>query len=226
MTTKKKVKKVTKKTKTKTKAKKKKVAKFSVKKNYLMMVLDESGSMATIKPQAISAFNEQIKSVKDSRGKLEVCVSLVKFSDQTHTVFKNVDLKKVEALTEETYSPNGFTAMYDGVGRAFEILNSQPDINDPDVTVLVLQAQATGRWTFTYAGANQDLAQVAASLNIPVGNVTAFQATPQGMTSNNVLRSQSSKALYSSYTAGDTLSVQNFYSQTDKEDEKEKSSTT
>jgi hypothetical protein len=236
MTVKKKKKVATKKTVLKKTKKKTKVkAKLKIKKNYLMMVLDESGSMAGIKPQAISAFNEQVATARESKGKLEVAVSLVKFSDETKVVFNNVNINKVEDLNEETYTPNGFTAMYDGVGKAFEILNAQPDINDPNVTVLVLvisdglenasklynsskvadlvkQSQATGRWTFTYAGANQDLTQVAASLNIPLGNVTSFQASAAGMSANNVLRSNSSRRLYKGYTTCDTLSVQNFYS--------------
>lgn len=208
--------------------------KQKVRKNYLMMVLDESSSMSSIKPQAISAFNEQIQTVKNAKGKMDVSVNLVKFANEVTSVFCNEKIENVRNLTDNSFQPNGCTAMYDGVGRAIEMLKAQPDINDPDVTVLVLvisdgaenaskiwsaarvseelkALQATGRWTVTYAGANQDLAKVSATLNIPIGNMSTFNATVAGMSSNNMLRSVSTKSLYASYNSGDTLAVQSFY---------------
>jgi hypothetical protein len=244
MVTKKKVAKKTKvkvKAKAKTKTKKKVVAK-PAKKNYLMMVLDESSSMESIKAQAISAFNEQIKTVKESKGQVDVCVDLVKFSSLVSIVFENEKIEDVRELTKETYAPNTMTAMYDGVGKAIELLKSRPDINDPNVTVLMLiisdgqenvsrnwtaqklaeelkSLQATGRWTVTYAGANQDLTQISQTLNIPLGNTSAFVASAAGMQANNVLRSKSARGLYSSYSQGITTQSVNFYNQPDEDKE-------
>lgn len=205
-----------------------------VRKNYLMMVLDESSSMASIKPQAISAFNEQVQTVKNSKGSLEVSVNLVKFASGVSTVFTNQNVDNVQQLNGDTYQPNGSTAMYDGVGQAIEFLKAQPDINDPEVTVLMLiisdgeencsrvwnasrvseelkTLQATNRWTVTYAGANQDLAKISRTLNIPLGNTVSFQASAGGMSANNALRSKGTSMLYDSYQLG-TQSVSSFYS--------------
>lgn len=238
-----KTKKVTK-TKSKKKASTKKVEvtvnvtvvpqKKPVRKNYVMMVLDESSSMGSIRDQAISAFNEQVKTIREAKGNMEVSVNLVKFASEVTTVFADRNADTVENLNTLTYVPNGMTAMYDGVGTALDLLKSKPDINNEDVTVLVLiisdgeenssrrwsasrvaeqikTLQGTGRWTFTYAGANQDLSKISQTLNIPLGNTVMFAATAAGMTANNMLRSNSTKALYSSYNSGDTLSVQSFY---------------
>jgi hypothetical protein len=222
---------VAKKVKRKAAVKKKSV----ITKNYLMMVLDESSSMASMKPQAISAFNEQIKTVKENSNGIEVVVDLVKFSSEVSVVFQNEKLNKVKDLTENTYNPNTMTAMYDGVGKAIELLKSRSDINDPNVSVLMLiisdgeentsklwnaarvaeelkTLQATGRWTITYAGANQDLGKISATLNIPLGNTVLFAANAAGMTQNNALRSVSTSKLYASYSSGDVISTQAFYS--------------
>ena len=203
-------------------------------KNYLMMVLDESSSMFNIKPQAISAFNEQIKTVKQNSNGIEVAVDLVKFSSEVSVVFQNEKLNKVEELTDKTYNPNTMTAMYDGVGKAIELLKSRSDINDPNVSVLMLIIsdgeentsrlwsaarvaeelkilQETGRWTVTYAGANQDLTKVSKSLGIPLGNTSMFKASADGMTASNSLRSIGTKDLYVSYSTQGVGSVANFY---------------
>lgn len=227
---------VKKKKKTVTKKKKAKVALMAapkVTKNYLMMVLDESSSMDYIKEQAISAFNEQIKSVKENTNGIEVVVDLVKFSSEVSVVFENQKIDTVQELTKETYNPNTMTSMYDGVGKAIELLKARPDINDPSVTVLMLiisdgqentsriwtapkvaeqikTLQATGKWTFTYAGANQDLSVISQTLNIPIGNTSAFAATAAGMNTNNSLRTKSTRELYTNYSLG-SRSVSNFY---------------
>lgn len=69
---------------------------------------------------------------------------------------------------------------------------------------MVSALTATGRWTFTYAGANQDLTKVAKKLNIPLGNTSAFRATAAGMSANNALRVNSTRDLYVGYTLGST----------------------
>jgi uncharacterized protein YegL len=206
-----------------------------IKKNYLMMVLDESGSMISMREQAISAFNEQLISARQSRGDIDVRVGLVKFEGITKDVHVNKPLDQVEPLTHATYVPCGGTAMYDGVGRAIELLNQQPDIKDEDVTVLMLiisdgeensskfykseviselakGLQATGRWTFTYAGANQDITKIQKTFHMPMGNVTSFQASAAGMSANNSMRSAGTNSYYKSQTFG-TQSVSNFYAQ-------------
>lgn len=238
----KKKKKTTVKKKRKTAAK----AKPAVTKNYLMMILDESGSMSSIKQQAINAFNEQIQTVKKVKDKIDVAVSLVKFESDVSIVLDNVKIDSVEELNQTSYNPSGGTAMYDGVGKALELLKARPDINDEGVTVLVLiisdgeensskiykseqiagmvsALQATGRWTFTYAGANQDLSKVSKSLGIPMGNMSVFQATAGGMSANNSLRSLSTQGLYASYSTGETQTT-SFYNQT--QDKKDDDSTT
>jgi hypothetical protein len=39
---------------------------------------------------------------------------------------------------------------------------------------------ATGRWTFTYLGSNQDLSVVSRDLGIAPGNMASYQASPVG----------------------------------------------
>jgi Mg-chelatase subunit ChlD len=202
-------------------------------KNYLMVVLDKSSSMRYTQKQAISAFNETLQTAKLNKADTEVVVSLVTFDDSVGTTFLNKPIDQVDTLNEGNYRPHGNTAMYDGVGDAITELCRNPDIKDPNVNVLVMvisdgeenasrrwrkdqiaalikQQQATGRWTFSYAGANQNLFEVSRDLNIPIGNTQSFEATPQGFAASNVMRSASVGTFYKSTAGGQSATV-DFY---------------
>lgn len=214
---------------------KKKYKASEKKKNYTVFVLDESGSMYGIQRQAQEAVNEQVQDAKinlEGSG-VESVVSLVKFSSSVgDPVFWNKPLNEVPNVSN--YCPNGMTAMLDAVGFAIDKLNQQSDINDPGTSVLfvivsdgyenasnretyasiaekIQQAQDTGRWTFTYSGANQDLSKVAKQMNIPIGNTQLYTASSIGMKSATTSRSLGNMQYYGAVKSGDTASKQ-FYS--------------
>lgn len=95
------------------------------------------------------------------------------------TVFFNQPADKLKHLTLKDYQPNGGTPMYDGVGHTLDMLsdldttsdevaflvivvsdgyeNSSRNYTARDIATRVKQLEATGRWTFSYLGANQNL---------------------------------------------------------------------
>ena len=80
-------------------------------------VLDETGSMMSLKDATISGFNEYVESLR--RQQDEVLFSLLKF-DSTHQtlVHDNVPVKEVGDLNGETYRPGAATPLYDAVHNA------------------------------------------------------------------------------------------------------------
>ncbi|MDA2923165.1 hypothetical protein MYX65_00660 [Acidobacteria bacterium AH-259-L09] len=115
----------------------------------------------------------------------------------------DANVAELKEISYNEYRPDGMTAMLDGVAATIDKLELQDDIRESQVAVLMLiisdgmennsrietyesvservkRLSATGRWTFTYLGSNQDLSQAAQNLNIPVGNVQAFASTPMG----------------------------------------------
>jgi hypothetical protein len=202
-------------------------------KTYIAMVLDKSSSMDSIRAEAIEHFNEQVEQIiADSQG-LDTKVSLTIFNQDVEEVFFNEDVSTLKPLTLKTYRPSGMTAMIDAVGQTIDRLELNKDIKDENVAVLVvivsdglenaskrytradladrIQAlQGTKRWTFTYLGANQDLAQIANDYNIPVGNITAFVADADGMKNATVMSVNSTSSYLSERRQGITQST-NYY---------------
>lgn len=168
------------------------------------IVLDKSGSMLSIKKQAIDGFNEQLDELKDrvtDTHVIKVTTTLFGSTIEKQTSLK--DAEDVLPMTAKSYRPSGMTAMYDAVGETIRALqeyhvpvgtnvayllvivsdgmeNYSKEYNSSSIRQLVTQCQDTGKWTFVYIGANQDLSKVSESLNIPILNTMSFEANPHG----------------------------------------------
>ena len=174
--------------------------KFMKKRIFNLIIIDESGSMRSIKKAAIDSVNETIQSIRAAAEKYEDqehIVSLVTFHDDVKTVYECVPVKEVKELTAETYQPKCCTALYDAMGMSLNALrpkvaeadkvlvtvvtdgyeNASKEYNGKAIKALVDELKAKG-WVFAYIGANQDVEAVAATISIT--NVMKFEATPLG----------------------------------------------
>lgn len=109
---------------------------------YVAIVLDESGSMLTVRDETIAAVNAFIESQKKVEG--ECKVTLQKFSsDVPFPVFVDADVKETPALTTETYNPHGWTALYDAIGSTIQGLGLRlaclPEEERPSQVIIVVQ---------------------------------------------------------------------------------------
>ncbi len=165
-----------------------------------LIILDESGSMSSIKKEAMDSVNETVQTLRHAQEKhedQEHYVTLVTFNDDVKTVYECVKAEEVKELTSETYQPNCSTALYDAMGMSLNALrpkaakddrvlvtivtdgceNSSKEYNGMAIKALVDELKNAG-WVFTYIGANQDVEKVAASISIH--NSLHFYANPAG----------------------------------------------
>lgn len=177
---------------------------------HVALILDRSGSMGSIRTEAIGAFNEQLKVMQDSEADgNETYVTLVTFSsfvDPPH--YWDVEAKKVPQLTEKNYAPSGGTALLDAMASTIQKLKELPDADDENTSFLVCtitdgeenssqefsrfrgggklvgkmieELEATQRWTFTYLCANVDPTKIRDTLNLKAGNVSSFVSDSKG----------------------------------------------
>ena len=165
-----------------------------------LIIIDESGSMQSIKKAAIDSVNETIQSIRAAAEKYsdqEHMVSLVTFHDAVKTICDCVPVIEVEELTAETYKPKCSTALYDAMGMSLNSLrpkvaetdkvlvtvvtdgyeNASKEYSGKAIKALVDELKVDG-WVFAYIGANQDVEAVAATISIT--NVLNFEATNIG----------------------------------------------
>ncbi|MFY0656254.1 MAG: hypothetical protein JXR12_05825 [Neptunomonas phycophila] len=199
---------------------------YNRKKLYVAMVLDQSGSMMRGARETVDGFNEQIQSVREGlEDQLDVEVIFTTFGSSAAIQKDFVNINEMADLTDDDYCPAGLTAMYDGVGITINALKERSDINSDDTKVLMVilsdgaennskqftqsdvaemiqDVKDTGRWTITYMGANQDLSEITAGLNIDAGNTVVFDASDAvGYAKGAAMRSAAT-TMYMSGVAG------------------------
>lgn len=169
---------------------------------HLIMVLDCSGSMMSVREEIVRGFNSALDEWK-SLDKTKLFVTRLDFSVQgtshVRVVCQRETPSKVGHFGLETYTPQGLTNMLDAVGQAISI-GTDDTLSDSVVVVILSDGEenassvhtyesiadligarsAMGNWTFAYVGANQDLSKVATQLNIPIANTMNYVSTANG----------------------------------------------
>lgn len=170
-----------------------------------LIILDESGSMASIKKPSLDGLNETLQSIRSAQEThhelQQHFVSLVSFnSGGIRPIFENVPALGIRMLNNRDYQPDNCTPLYDAMGNSLSKLRYQLDSKEKNqvlVTIitdgyenaskeytgkmiknLVEELKALG-WVFTYIGANQDVDAVADAISVE--NRLRFDADEQGM---------------------------------------------
>jgi uncharacterized protein YegL len=120
-----------------------------MKKDYakIVVVLDRSGSMSSIKNSTIEGFNKFLDSQRelvkeDGTAAGECDISLYQFDDRYEAVYENKDIKLAPKLNQETFVPRGGTALLDAIGKTIDKLgNTLRDLkesNRPEKVIFVI----------------------------------------------------------------------------------------
>lgn len=146
---------------------------------HVVFVVDESGSMYSSVNDVIGGFN---KVVDEQRAVADgTClVSYFKFATDVHEVYRLKDVHDVEHLSDSNYSPNGLTAMNDGIGFAIDtvgkclaemdeserpeknlvvVITDGEENNSKDYTIekvkeMIKHQEEVYNWSFIYLGTN------------------------------------------------------------------------
>lgn len=168
----------------------------------IIVVLDRSGSMSTVRNDTIGGFNTFVNDQK-SQAKGEVKLTLVQFDDQYEVNYNGRSIQEVPSLTEATYIPRGMTALLDAVGKTINTVGDRlaktPEAERPSLVIFVtltdgqensskefkldqikslIEHQTTKyNWQFVFLGADQN----------------AFQAASMGFTASNTYNYSNAK---------------------------------
>lgn len=186
-----------------------------------LIILDESGSMESIKKNIIQGFNEIVQTVKGIEREFpeqEHFISLISFNGLGQKLLHFIDpVNKLELIDEARYKPDATTPLYDAMGFGIAKLK-QHLVNQTDFNVLVtvltdgeenaskeykgsdikkiIEELKLNNWTFTYIGTDHDVEKFASSLSI--NNSLSFDKDTEGIKNmfvkeGNARRSYSNK---------------------------------
>lgn len=212
---------------------------------YNLIILDESGSMQSIKKTIINGFNEVVQTIKSVALQYPEQEHNVTFMSFNTSGFKKIhENSKIEMLNqidEQFYQPNGGTPLFDAMGVSFFNLNRIIEKENPTnynvlVTILTDGEENSSKehsaqsikamiedfklknWTFTYIGANHDVDLFASRISI--NNVMKFETNEEDM-QRMFMRDRNARMNYSKKIR-DFEDVSNGYFQ-DSEPEEKKS---
>jgi len=151
---------------------------------HVSLVLDRTGSMASIQSDAIGGYNAYVDELKKSAD--DVRFTLTMFDSQSvDLVHEGVEMSQVPHLTEETYQPRAMTPLYDAIMTAVRSLESKVGPDDSVILAVLtdglenasrrytlsdvkecITAKQNEGWLFAYLGADQDAWVVGESIGV------------------------------------------------------------
>jgi len=190
----------------------------------ITMIVDRSGSMASIKSDAEGGINTFVELQKQEPG--EALLTLVQFDTHYEFVHSGIPIKQVPAFT---LVPRGGTALLDAVGRAINETgarlaatdesqrpglvvvvivtdgeeNSSREFRREQVRAMIEHQQAVYKWQFTFLAANQDAFAEGASLGIAAGGISNF--SPDKIASAHMGTAQQVARMRRSASAGEAI---------------------
>lgn len=205
-----------------------------------LIILDESGSMDSIKSLIISGFNELVQSVKGIEEQFpeqEHLISMVSFNDLNNKILHFVDpIKKLDAINYKSYNPASMTPLYDAMGFSISKLKQHLEgKHNYSVLVTILtdgeenaSKEYTGlaiknlvdelkqqKWTFTYLGADHDVEKMAATMNIH--NTISFDKNVAGI-KRMFFKESKSRVKYSLDISNEESTNDDFYATYDEDE--------
>jgi len=171
-----------------------------------LIILDESGSMESIKPTIINGFNELVQSIKEIQKQFpeqEHYISIISFNGYGNKILHFMDdVSMLNTIDSSNYRPYSMTPLYDAMGFGFTKLKTELE-SQTDYNVLVtiltdgeenasreyngtviknmIEELSEGNWTFTYIGTDHDVEKMATNLSIK--NSMSFEKNTEGINS-------------------------------------------
>lgn len=214
------------------------------KETYYLLIVDASSSMNPLTNSTISGVNEQIDTIKQlekDHPEQKYNMSFIHFNSKVTIEYSERNSNALEHINKSNYKCNGMTSLLDAIGVGVRNLNEKigDKIKSGDATAVVViitdgeenssrefdgrkvksmieELQSTGRWTFTFVGANIDSLSTAKPYGIDSKNVMQFSSD---IKSNSRVYAAMSKSFKSRAVAmdGGTYQADTFLSDEDKD---------
>lgn len=167
---------------------------------HVAVVLDRSGSMASIADEMVKGFNGFLAEQRQADGS-ETSVSLVQFDgdDPLDVLIDRVPLREVTDLERERYQPRGVTPLYDAIGAMIARIDATADPEEDQVVLIItdglenasrehtrasvfdmIRERQDKGWAFVFLGADQDVYAEGERVGISPSNRVAWEKSGPG----------------------------------------------
>ncbi len=178
---------------------------LSVDNTLIVLLLDRSGSMSSIRDEIISGVNSYVENQASVEGKASIFVA--QFDNEYEVLSEYGDVGKFSPLTRETYVPRGTTAYYESMIKTIDDvgthLRKMPKTRRPTKILFVAvsdgQENASGEgytgkrlsemiktqsdiysWEFVFIGSNQESIKDNIKLGISKQSLYSYDGSARG----------------------------------------------
>lgn len=89
----------------------------------IVIIMDKSGSMSSMKEEAIQGINKFIKEQKLLPSEAKVTFAL--FNDSYQLLYDGIDIQNIKEITSNDYIPDNTTALLDAIGKTFTTVGTR-----------------------------------------------------------------------------------------------------
>jgi len=183
-----------------------------------LIILDESGSMETIKSSIIKGFNELVQTIQGIEKQYpdqDHYITFLTFNGLGQKLHHFIEpVSKIKQIDDKTYNPEASTPLFDAMGYIINKLkkhlqkqtkynvlvtiltdgeeNSSKEFSINDIKMLVEELKQN-KWTFTYIGTDHDVEKIA--LSISINNTMFFKRNESGI-KDMFAKEQKARELY------------------------------
>jgi uncharacterized protein with von Willebrand factor type A (vWA) domain len=209
----------------------------------IVVVLDRSGSMGSIKDATVEGFNTFLNEQKNAEG--EAFITLVQFDDRYEMNYQSVPVSEAQPLIAgETFVPRGTTALYDAIGKTINDLKTDRDVifviitdghenasqefRGEAIKKMIESLTNEEGWKFIFLAANQDAMLSGNSIGISGANSMTYVANDASTSaaffsvSSNMASYRSSK--FKNLSDDEIVSIKNLSKDLEFKDEQRKDS--
>lgn len=189
-------------------------------KTHVAIIMDRSGSMATIQKEAVTNYNEQVQQMKENCKDQDILMYLVTFNGSVYEHLWGVKANDVAEASESSYMPCGSTSLMDAIGYTIKKLqettsdegenvgylltiisdgeeNTSSHYNASSIKEMIEGAQKTGKWTFSFMGCSEEyVKEVAHKTSIPLGNCAVWSNADAVAANSSFTASNASRGAY------------------------------
>lgn len=167
----------------------------------IVVVLDRSGSMASLVDDTIGGFNTFLDEQKRADGLARL--TLTQFDHEYEVVYEGEDLSRVPPLDRSSYVPRGQTALLDAIGRTISVVgariaarsdserpwkvvfviltdgheNASREFRRAQILEMIRAREKNEGWEFVFLGANQDAITEAGAIGIAPSKAAAWTSS-------------------------------------------------
>lgn len=197
----------------------------------IIVVLDRSQSMETLRSETIAGFNRFIDDQKKAKGSAKL--TLVQFNHNYLPIYVGMELHRAPLLCWQNYVPAGWTALLDAIGRTIDetgarframperhrpgkvvfvvitdgLENMSKEFTRPRVFEMIEHQRKHYSWEVVFLGANQDAIAEGASIGVNIDNSMTVADNATGTqcmyasVSDNLMRYRSGEAQTMAFSA-------------------------